>query len=120
MTSTPPLRRPPAPLRAVRPTRPLRPVPLPVFIAPPALAEFVDEPRGHEPRRPEARPVPLTKSAQAAATRAGLSNDAVRLVLCDATTVSPDRDHPDRLRFTRGNVVAVCSRDGVVLGIYPR
>jgi hypothetical protein len=62
----------------------------------------------------------MTKSAQEAARRAGLDDEAVRRVMSEPTQVAADRDNPDRTRFTRGQIVVVTAKDGVVLGVYKR
>ncbi len=62
----------------------------------------------------------MTKSASEAARRSNLSEDTIRDVLEHATQVSPDRDNPDRTRFTKGSIVVVTSKDGMVLGVYKR
>jgi hypothetical protein len=114
------------PVRAVRPPRPERPpVPQAVFIAPPVSNNHRDEDY-EEPSQPprftgrDSKGLRMTRSATEAARRAGLDDDAIRRVMTEPAEIAPDRDHPDRTRFTRGPVVVVAAKDGMVLGVFKR
>jgi hypothetical protein len=114
------------PVRPVRPSRPDRgPIPQAIFIAP-AFRQGVGaddhevEPRAGRASRNDGNGLRMTRSATEAARRAGLDDEAIRRVMSEPTQVAPDRDHPDRTRFTRGPVVVVTAKDGVVLGVYTR
>ena len=110
--------------RPVRPPRPDRgPIPQATFIAP-SFREtgWSDEEDNRPPRGPrnDGKGLRMTKSAQEAARRAGLDDEAVRRVMSEPNQVAADRDNPDRTRFTRGQIVVVTAKDGVVLGVYKR
>jgi hypothetical protein len=96
-----------------------------VFISPSFKENYQDDDGDNDSRsrRPQSRDggsLRMTKSAQEAARRSGLDDEAIRQVMSEPTQVAPDRDHPDRTRFTRGSVVVVTAKDGVVLGVYKR
>lgn len=100
------------------------PIPAAVFIAP-TFAGNDESSRTSGQNAPDRKQkaevaVRMTKSATEAAKRLGLDSAAVKEIMESATQVGPDRDHPDRIRFTRGNHVVLAAKDGVVLGVYRR
>ena len=62
----------------------------------------------------------MTKSASESVKRFGLKEQSVRDVLESASEVMPDRDNPDRTRFTLGKITVLTARDGVILGVFLR
>lgn len=118
-----PVRRPtPAEIRAAKyANRP--PAPQVVFIEPPLRETAADQHNTRDEGRPpkqKSEGLRMTKSASEAARRSNLNDAQIRAVLEDPNDVAPDRDHPDRTRFTKGSLVVVTGKDGVVLGIYKR
>lgn len=134
MTSPTRPTRPQLPARGVRPNsaearaakfanRP--PIPQAVFIAPPAVDDSRDErndrDRGRVPSNAsKSAALRTTKAAAEAARRFKLNDEQLREILENASQVGPDRDNPDRTRFTRGQFVVVTGKDGVILGVYKR
>ena len=118
-----PVRRPtPAEIREAKyANRP--PAPQVVFIQPPLRQEGVESHQSTDNRRrPKTKTegLRMTKPAAEAARRSNLTESHIRAVLESPTDVEPDRDNPDRTRFTRGTLIVVTGKDGVVLGIYKR
>lgn len=118
-----PVRRPtPAEIRAAKyANRP--PAPQVVFIQPPVHEAAADQQSSTSAGRPpklKSDSLRMTKSASEAARRSNLNDAQIRAVLEDPSDVAPDRDNPDRTRFTKGSLVVVTGKDGVVLGIYKR
>jgi hypothetical protein len=108
---------------AGKPKRDLPPAPPAIFIAP-AFNERYDDnvpsPSSKNHKNANDNRLRMTKAASEAARRANLSDDAIREVLEHPSQVGPDRDNPERTRFTKGSLVVVTGKDGVVLGVYKR
>jgi len=118
-----PLRHPtPAEIRAARyANRP--PAPQVVFIQPSLRQEGAESLQSIENRRyPKIKTegLRMTKPATEAARRSNLTESHIRAVLESPTDVEPDRDNPDRTRFTKGSLIVVTGKDGVIIGIYKR
>ena len=99
------------------------PAPPVIFIAPPIAEGYDDAPTSPDRRSNKNNAEPqlrITKPAAEAARRANLTDAAIRDVMENATQVGPDRDNPGRTRFTKGAVVVVTGKDGMVLGVFKR
>jgi hypothetical protein len=115
-------RQTPAEIRAAKyANRP--PAPQVVFIQPPLHDGGYAYQQSNENRsQPKMKTVGLrmTKPAAEAARRSNLDESQIRAVLETPNDVEPDRDNPDRTRFTKGSLIVVTGKDGVVIGIYKR
>ena len=99
------------------------PAPAAIFIAPPIVADNGFQQNDRTPDRApkqKADALRMTRAAAEAAKRSSLSDAQIRNVLEDPSEVGPDRDHPERTRFTKGTLVVVTGKDGIVLGVFKR
>ena len=99
------------------------PAPQVVFIQPAVRRDGSDfqqslENRDHQKMKKDG--LRMTKPAAEAARRSNISEAQIRSVLENPNDVEPDRDNPDKTRFTKGSLIVVAGKDGVVLAIYKR